>query len=473
MRISANFSILLLSGLFSFATAQATINADTLHLSSFGEDFKWGTACAAYQIEGAWNSDGKGVSIWDEFTHTKGNIHANENGDVAVDFYHRYKEDIRLHKEMNFDVFRFSISWTRIFPDGVGQINPAGVQFYHGVIDECIAQGVEPWITLYHWDLPQNLQEQGGWTNREIIDWFSAYTQFCANEYGDKVKNWMVMNEPAGFVGLGYMMGYHAPGEKGISNFLKATHYTCLAMAESGRILRSTVNNANIGSTFSCSPVESYKGKSKNSRAVAKLDALLNRLFIEPSLGLGYPYDGFSALRKIEKHMEEGDAEKLKFEFDFIGVQNYFRVVAKRHLWPPVLWAKQIDSKKRSVPVNEMGFEIYPEGIYQILKQLGEYEGVREIIVTENGVCVKDSLENGRVHDQSRIDFFKAYLSNVLRAKNEGVPVNGYFVWSLTDNFEWSEGFEPRFGLVYVDYETLERAVKDSGFWFAKELAPR
>ncbi len=189
MRISANFSILLLSGLFSFATAQATINADTLHLSSFGEDFKWGTACAAYQIEGAWNSDGKGVSIWDEFTHTKGNIHANENGDVAVDFYHRYKEDIRLHKEMNFDVFRFSISWTRIFPDGVGQINPAGVQFYHGVIDECIAQGVEPWITLYHWDLPQNLQEQGGWTNREIIDWFSAYTQFCANEYGDKVKN--------------------------------------------------------------------------------------------------------------------------------------------------------------------------------------------------------------------------------------------------------------------------------------------
>ena len=466
-------SFIVLSSMAMTTRAQQSYKWDSLRLSSFGEEFKWGTACAAYQIEGAWDLDGKGVSIWDEFTHGKGNVHNNDNGDVSVDFYHRYKEDIRLHKEMNFDVFRFSISWSRIFPDGTGEINPKGVQFYHNVINECLAQGVEPWITLYHWDLPQNLENKGGWTNREIIKWFSLYTEFCANEYGGKVKNWMVMNEPAAFVGLGYMMGYHAPGEKGISNFLKATHNTCLSMAESGRILRSKVKNANIGTTFSCSPVEAYKGKQKNEKAVEKLDALLNRLYIEPSLGLGYPIDRFPALKKIEKYFEEGDDEKLIFDFDFIGIQNYFRVVAKKHIWPPVLWAKQIDPKKRDVPTNEMGFEIYPEGIYKILKQFGEYEKVKEIIVTENGVCVKDSLENGVVQDQKRINFFKSYLYQVLKAKKEGVPVNGYFVWSLTDNFEWSEGYEPRFGLIYIDYKTLHRTIKDSGLWFRRELKQR
>ena len=466
------FGMILITISLSSSTAQEQIDKDTLQLSSFGKNFKWGTACAAYQIEGAWNNDGKGISIWDKFTHTKGNIHNNENGDVAVDFYHRYKEDIRWHKEMNFEVFRFSISWSRIFPHGIGETNPAGVQFYHDVIDECIAQGIEPWITLYHWDLPQKLQDRGGWVNREIIDWFSSYTKFCAEEYGGKVKNWMVMNEPAAFVGLGYMMGYHAPGEKGITNFLKATHYTCLTMAESGRILRSTIPDAAIGTTFSCSSIEAYKGHSKHNKAVAKIDALLNRLYLEPSLGLGYPYDGFPALQRIEKYFEAGDHEKLKFDFDFIGVQNYFRIVAKRSIWPPVIWAKQIEPKKRNVVVNEMGFEIYPEGIYKILKQFGEYEEINEIIVTENGVCVKDSLDNGAIHDQERIEFFQSYLYYVLKAKNEGVPVNGYLVWSLTDNFEWSEGYEPRFGLVYVDYETLERTIKDSGKWFKRELAP-
>ncbi|MFT5778878.1 MAG: beta-glucosidase [Crocinitomicaceae bacterium] len=451
---------------------QESSENDTLTAALFGDDFHWGTACAAYQIEGAWNLDGKGESVWDTYAHKKGSIHNDENGDVAVDFYHRYKEDIRLHKEMNFDVFRFSISWARIFPNGVGLPNPQGVEFYHKVIDECISQGIEPWVTLYHWDLPQALEDQGGWTNREVIKWFSDYTQFCAEEYGDKVKNWLVMNEPAAFVGLGYMTGDHAPGKKGASKFLRATHYTCLAMAESGRVLRSTVANANIGSTFSCSPVTPFKNKKKNAKAVTKIDALLNRLFIEPSLGLGYPYDGFPALKKIKKYFEEGDLERLKFDFDFIGLQNYFRVVAKRTPAKLVVWCKQVDAKKRDVPVNKMGFEIYPEGIYQILKQFGEYEGIKEIIVTENGVCVKDSLENGRVHDPERIAFFQSYLGNVLKAKQEGVPVNGYFVWSLTDNFEWSEGFEPRFGLIYVDYTTLNRTLKDSGLWFKKLLAP-
>ena len=449
--------------------SHSQLEADTFQLNQFGDDFLWGTACAAYQIEGAWDEGGKGLSVWDEFTHRKGNIHENETGDVAVDFYHRYKEDIALNKKMGFDVFRFSIAWPRIFPDGTGEVNPEGVAFYHKVIDECIAQGVEPWVTLYHWDLPSALQKQGGWTNRKIISWFKEYTTFCAKEYGQKVKNWMVMNEPAAFVGLGYMVGYHAPGKKGIGKFLKATHYTCLSMAEAGRALRMNVDNANIGSTFSCSQVKSYKGLMKHDKAVAKLDALLNRLFIEPSLGLGYPYDGFPQLRRIKKYFEEGDEELLKFDFDFIGLQNYFPVVAKRAMIP-VVWSKQVSTEKRDVPVNEMGFEINPEGMYKILKQFGNYEGIKNIIITENGTCIKDTLEKDGVHDPERVTFFQSYLKNIYRAKSEGVPITGYFVWSLTDNFEWSEGYEPRFGLVHVDYNTLERTMKDSGKWFQQQL---
>jgi len=444
--------------------------SDSLELNVFGEDFLWGVACASYQVEGAWDADGKGPSVWDDFTHQKGKIKDGSNGDVAVDFYNNYKDDIALSKSMNLDVFRFSLSWSRIFPSGVDSVNQKGIEFYHNVIDECHAQGIEPWVTLYHWDLPLALEEQGGWTDRMILDAFIDYVTFCAKEYGSKVKNWMIMNEPAAFVGLGYMMGYHAPGKKGVTKFLKATHHACLAMAEGGRIIRAEVENANVGSTFSCSSIEPYKGKTKNNKAVAKFDAMLNRLYIEPALGLGYPYDAFPVFKRIEKYFEKGDEERLKFDFDFIGIQNYFRMVVKRSWFPPLIWAKEVPALKRYVPVNEMNFEIYPEGIYKMLKKFGAYGGVKRIIVTENGVCVTDSLENGQVHDEERIQFFKDYLGQVLKAKNEGIPVDGYFVWSLTDNFEWSEGYEPRFGLIYVDYPTQKRYMKDSGKWFKSQL---
>lgn len=448
----------------------ASAQTDSLHLSEFGNDFLWGAACAAYQVEGAWDQDGRGPSVWDDFSHTKGKIKDGSNGDEAADFYHHYKEDIALAKSMNLDVFRFSISWSRIFPSGVDSVNQKGVEFYHNVIEECIEQGLQPWVTLYHWDLPLGLEEKGGWTDRMILEAFQKYVRFCAQEYGSKVKNWMVMNEPAAFVGLGYMMGYHAPGKKGVTKFLKATHHVCLAMADGGRILRQEVENAYVGSTFSCSSIEAYEGNSKNDKAVAKFDAMLNRLYIEPALGLGYPYDAFPALKRIEKYFEEGDAERLKFDFDFIGIQNYFRMVVKKSAFPPLIWAKEVPAIERDVPVNEMDFEIYPEGIYKMLKKFGAYEGIDHIIVTENGVCVKDSLVDGQVHDAERIEFFQDYLSQVLKAKEEGVPVEGYFVWSLTDNFEWSEGFEPRFGLIYVDYPTQKRFMKDSGKWFRDQL---
>ena len=456
--------------LVSVTFAQKGRHDDVELFRSFGEDFLWGTSCSAYQIEGAWNVDGRGPSVWDDFSQEKGNTYNNENGNEAVDFYHRYKEDIQLLKEMNFKVFRFSISWSRIFPQGTGEVNEKGVEFYHKVIDECKRQGIEPWITLYHWDLPSELHKKGGWTNREVVKWFADYTTLCAKEYGTKVKNWMIFNEPAAFVGLGYLAGYHAPGKRSLKAYLKATHHTCLAMAESGRTIRSIIPDAVIGTNFSCSYVDAFKGKKKHAKAVKRLDAMLNRMFIEPSLGLGYPVDDLPLIKGIGKYMLPEDEELLKFDFDFIGLQNYFRVVVKRSPVVPFLWGRQVKAAKRDVPVNEMGFEIYPEGIYKVMKQFAAYDGVKDILITENGVCVKDSLVNGKVHDPERIQFFRDYLEYVLKAKSEGVPVKGYFVWTLTDNFEWSEGYKPRFGLVYVDYRDQKRYIKDSGYWFKEQL---
>lgn len=442
-----------------------------VRLSEFGEDFLWGTACAAYQVEGAWDQDGKGPSVWDDFTHRTGVIHEDQNGDQATDFYHRYKEDIALARSMNFKVFRFSIAWSRVFPNGIDSVNVKGVEFYHKVIDECLAQGLEPWVTLYHWDLPLALEKEGGWCNRKILDWFGNYVTFCSKEYGAKVRNWMIMNEPAAFTGLGYMTGYHAPGKKGIDKFLEASHHACLAMADGGRIIRANIPGARIGTTFSCSAVHPFDGDAKHAGAAKRMDAVLNRLHLEPCLGLGYPIDAIPALKRIYRFFDEGDTERLKFDFDFIGLQNYFRVVVKKSAFPPFLYAKQIDAKKRAVEVNEMGFEIYPEGIYEMIRKFSTYDQIKSIIVTENGVCVKDSLTGDRVHDPERIEFFEKYLAQVLKAKKEGCPVDGYFVWSLTDNFEWSEGYFPRFGLVYIDYASMKRYIKDSGRWFREQLA--
>lgn len=442
---------------------------DSLSASAFGKDFLWGAACAAHQVEGAWNLDGKGPSIWDDFSTKERNILNGDHAQEACDFYHRYKEDIALLKSMGFGVFRFSIAWSRIFPEGIGSPNPKGVQFYHNVIDECLKNGIQPWITLYHWDLPAALEKKGGWTNRSIIDWFKTYVMFCCQTFGSKVKHWMIMNEPAAFVGLGYMVGYHAPGKRGPYQFLKATHHACLAMAEGGRVVRETIPDALVGTTFSCSYIDPLREGNKDGEAVRRMDALLNRLYIEPCLGLGYPIDALPALKRIKRYTLPGDDEKLVFNFDFIGLQNYFRVVAKKSAIP-FIRAKQIAANKRNVSTNAMGFEIYPEGIYEMIQQFAKYD-ISKIIITENGSCFEDVIEDGAIHDKERIAFFEAYLTQVLKAKKEGAPVDGYFVWSLTDNFEWSEGYEPRFGLVHVDFQTQKRTIKDSGLWFKSFLA--
>ncbi len=444
---------------------------DELKSSHFGKDFVWGTATAAYQIEGAWNVDGKGESIWDNFTHRKGGkkIKTRENGDVACDFYNRYESDIELMKQMNIPAFRFSVAWSRVLPEGTGRVNQKGIDFYNQVIDKCLKEGVEPWVTCYHWDLPQALQDKGGWMNREILDWFGEYVDLCAKSFGDRVKNWMVFNEPMAFTGGGYLIGLHAPGIFGFSSFLKAVHHATMCHGVGGEILKEQVKNGNIGTTFSCAPIDAKTDHPLDMKAAVRADVLLNRMFVEPILGLGYPSKDLPYLRKLEKHMKADDERNMKFDFDFIGVQNYTRTVAKYLGVVPIINGINEPSKKLG-DVTDMKWEVYPEGIYRILKQFAAYEGIKNLYVTENGVAFPDTVENNEVHDTKRVQFFKDYLKNVLRAKREGVNVKGYFVWSFMDNFEWAEGYRPRFGIVHNDFNTQKRIIKDSGKWFTKFL---
>jgi beta-glucosidase len=436
----------------------------------FGEGFTWGVSTAAVQIEGAHDVDGKGESIWDVFTTKKGKILNGHHHKTATDFYNRYQNDIDLIKELNIPNFRFSISWSRILPNGTGEVNQAGIDYYNRVIDYCLELSIEPWLTLYHWDLPHALEQQGGWTNRAVVDWFNQYVTVCANAFGDRVKHWMVMNEPSVFTGAGYFLGIHAPGRKGIKNFLPAIHHVVLCIAAGAKTLRKILPDAEIGTTFSCSHIETATNKPKDVAAAIRVDALLNRLFIEPILGLGYPEELSSVLKNMEKYILPGDMENAKFDFDFIGLQNYTREIVEHSFFMPYIHASLVKAEKRNVPITTMGWEVYPASIYHILKKYDQYPQIKKIYLTESGAAFKDEVVEGKVDDAKRVAYLYEYLQQVLKAKKEGSKVDGYFIWTLTDNFEWAEGYHPRFGIIYIDFETQQRIIKSSGHWYGDLL---
>lgn len=452
----------------------------------FGNSFLWGVATSSYQIEGAWNEDGKGESIWDRFTHErsilpfKQRIYNNQNGDIACDHYHRYKEDLELMKNLSIPNYRFSIAWARIFPDGtLNSKNQNGIDFYHRLIETCLENQITPNVTLYHWDLPQALEDKGGWTNRDTYLRFVEYVDFFTKEFKDKVPRWFILNEPFVFTVTGYFLGIHAPGKKGLKNYYPSIHHVCLAQGEGGKVAKSNCPNSEVGTTFSCSYIEPIETSSffagLHQGAAKRFDTLLNVLFLEPMLGLGYPIDRLPSLKIImDQYFQDGDDKRMQFDADFIGVQNYTREIVEWSPFVPVVWGNIIPAKKRCKKTTEMGWEIYPEGIYHLLKKYSSYEKVKKIYITENGAAFPDTLieEDGqnKIHDQERIKFIQSYLEQVLRAKQEGVPVEGYFIWSFMDNFEWAEGYRPRFGLVYVDYKTQKRYIKDSGYWYKNFL---
>lgn len=358
------------------------------------------------------------------------------------------------------------MSWPRIIPNGIGNINQKGIDFYHNVIDYCIENEIVPFVTIYHWDLPLELEKKGGWTNREIISWFEEYVKVCIKAFGQKVKNWIVLNEPSVFTGAGYFLGIHAPGKKGMNNFLPAMHHALLCQAIGFKTIKDKFPEACVGTTYSCTYVTPKTYSEKDLIATERVDALLNRAFIEPTLGLGYPIKTIPFLKHIAKHFLPGDEELLKVNFDFIGLQNYTREVVAHNTYVPYINAKLIPAKKRNVDYTLMNWEIYPKSIYYLILKFSKYAGVKKIIITENGASFFDEFKHDMFDDKKRIEYIKSYLHQVLLAKQNGGKVEGYFIWSLTDNFEWAEGYKQRFGLVHVDYETQKRTIKNSGYWY-------
>lgn len=437
----------------------------------FGKDFSWGVTLSAFQNEGFANAEGKGPSIWDAFTaNPQGKIANNDVVGNAAEFYLRYKDDIRLAASLGFNSFRFSLAWTRIQPNGYGIVNSKGVDFYSKVIDECLKNGLEPWITIYHWDLPLALEAEGGWCNRDIVGRFADFTDISTRAFGDRAKRWIVMNEPMSFLGLGYFMGYHAPERTGIGSFLQASHHAVLSMAESGRVVKRNIPDSEVGPALSCSYVAPSSPWILNIRAAKRVEAVLNRMYIEPLLGLGYPTGRVPALMLINKYIKEGDEQRMAFDFDFIGLQYYFRVVAKFSMFNPGVFAKEVSPTARGAKLNAMNLEVYPRGMRKVLELYSSYPQIKKLIVTESGVCYSDKQEEGRVKDKKRVKYHQKMLRNVKKAIKKGINVKGYFVWTLVDNFEWREGYAPRFGLIYNDFKTQQRIVKQSGYWFKSFL---
>ena len=435
--------------------------------AAFGPGFHWGVAIAAAQNEGAVLTDGRSLSIWDVFARRQRVIRGGARPTIACDFYHRYKDDILLVKALGFNSFRFSISWSRMLPDGSGKVNPEGVRFYNEVINECLANGLEPFVTLYHWDLPQVLQQEGGWASPLVNRWFRHFVKVCAKAFGDRVRHWLVLNEPAAFTSLGYMLGKHAPGKRNLGLFLKAVHHAALAQAEGGRILRQYAPAARIGTTFSCSEVLPFTDREEDLRAARRVDLLLNRLFVEPLLGKGFPQDDIGLLDKMHReNLSWKYEDRMQFDMDFIGLQNYFPVVVRHNPFIPLVQASEVKARNRKVPCTALGWEINPASFKNIIKRFWKYGAIRQLMVTENGACFRDTFSQGRIHDSERIAYFRSHLEALLQCQKEGVSLGGYFAWTLLDNFEWSEGYEAPFGLVHVDFRTQLRTVKDSGYWF-------
>jgi beta-glucosidase len=436
----------------------------------FPADFSWGTATASYQVEGAWKENGKGESIWDRFSHEPGRIMNGDTGDVACDQYHRYEEDIALMKELGLRGYRFSIAWPRVFPEGKGKVNQAGLDYYNRLVDELLKNDIRPFPTLYHWDLPQALQDEGGWASRDIIQHFTTYAETCIKSLGDRVKDWMVFNEPWVFTFLGYIVGIHAPGLRDRAIGMRAMHITNLAHASAIRAMRGVGTADSIGTALSMSAAYPYTDSEEDRAASERQHAFWNDWFLRPLLGGGYPrayVDQDGALAEMD--IRPGDDEAINAPLDFIGINLYTRTIAANNPDDKYLGIRQVPAPG---PKTAFGWEVWPAALYQMIMRVHRDYGL-PIYVTENGCSYPTAPDaDGRVRDQERIDFYKGYIGQVGRAIDEGADVRGYYAWTLIDNFEWAMGYSQRFGLVYVDFENEQkRIVKNSGHWYRDLIA--
>ncbi|MCL4248108.1 MAG: beta-glucosidase [Anaerolineae bacterium] len=446
------------------------MSSETPH---FAADFLWGASTASYQIEGAVAEDGRGETIWDRFSHTPSKICNGDTGDVACDHYHRWQEDIGLLKRLNLNSYRFSVAWSRILPNGRGPVNQAGIDFYSRLVDGLLEAGITPSLTLYHWDLPQPLQDEGGWLRRGIIDDFVAYTDVVARALGDRVKFFITQNEPWVFTWLGYVMGEHAPGftSESVKPALVTTHNALLAHGAAVKALRSAVPDAQVGITLNLYHVDPATNRPADLEAAARHDGHLNRWYLDPLFRGHYPSDMVELWQADLPDIMPGDMEQISVPTDFLGVNYYSRhVVADA----PGGHYTEIMTVPQAGEHCAMGWEVYPDGLYAILKRVHADYAPRAIYVTENGAPYDDVLtEDGQIHDAERTSYLQRHFAAAAHAVRDGVPLKGYFVWSLIDNFEWAFGYSLRFGMVYVDFATQQRIVKDSGKYMAQVAAAR
>jgi beta-glucosidase len=438
----------------------------------FPRGFLWGAATSAYQIEGAPDEDGKGESIWDRFSRTSGKIVDGTTGDVACDHYHRFREDIALMRELGLGAYRFSIAWPRVQPSGAGAANARGLDFYSRLVDALLEAGIQPWATLYHWDLPQALEDAGGWAARDVAKRFADYAELVGRALGDRVKSFTTLNEPQVFCIFGYFTGTHAPGRMDFTAYLNATHHANLAHGLAVRALRATAPGCKVGIVQQVFPVHPESASEADIAAARRVDGVFNRWYLDPIIKGRYPEDIAALFSFLPSPVAEGDFDVITEPLDFQGINHYTRQFARHDPNLPLLeFAVDLAHHEPGAEYTEMGWEICPPAFGEVLGRMRTEYGNPLVYVTENGAATVETVNGDRVEDPVRERYLAAYIAELGAQIAKGSRIGGYFVWSFLDNFEWAFGYEKRFGIVHVDYATQKRTVKESGRFYASVAA--
>jgi beta-glucosidase len=454
------------------ATANATTIAAEQSPASVADvadpprPFYWGAATAAYQIEGSPQADGAGRCVWDEFSRTPDAVFAGDTGDLACDHYHRWPQDVELMRELGLGAYRFSIRWPRILPEGVGSVNQKGLAFYDRLVDGLLEAGIEPFPTLFHWDMPAALQRRGGWSNRDVASWFAEYTIAVTNVLGDRIKRWTTFNEPFVVAEQGHLVGVHAPGIRNVYATCSAIHNQLRAHVAAVRVIKANIADAEVGIVLHNAAAFPASSSPEDVLAAEVAHQWHNYpLFADPLVHGRYPLELEQLLRPYMPDGYEDDMPGLQHRPDFLGMNYYSGYRAQRDAQR---WLGFSARPEPEMPRTAMDWIIRPEGLHAVLKRAHEDYNLPSIYVTENGAAFDDVRHGSTVEDDDRIAYLDGHIRAVLQARDEGVPVHGYFVWSLFDNFEWACGYEKRFGIVYIDFETQERIVKQSGHFYSR-----
>lgn len=440
--------------------------------ATFPAQFLWGAATASYQVEGATHEDGRGPSIWDTFAATPGKVHQGENGDRATDHYHLFQDDIAMMARIGLGGYRFSIAWPRILPSGRGAINDPGLDFYDRLVDALLAKGIQPFATLYHWDLPQTLQDAGGWTNRDTAYAYADYAELVVKRLGDRVAGWITQNEPWCIAFLGYGIGIHAPGDRDLQAAVNAGHHVLLAHGLALPRIRAHMHaHAQVGISLNFTPVYPVDDRPETKQEVERADTLSNRWFLDALFRGSYP-DHLFSMMGVTPPIQDGDMALISAPLDFLGINNYSRMIVRGHEDNVSVDNLDIVERIPGSAYTDMGWEVHPQSLHDLLLRLHREYAIPALYITENGAAFTDQWNgNEEVHDPLRIAYLREYLSAISSAMAQGVPLKGYFVWSLMDNFEWAEGYSKRFGIVYIDYPSQRRIWKDSAHWYANLIS--